>query len=600
MEPTESRFRMWIASLDQGLGQLILRAFIYFCVLAGIFGVYAWTQFRGLRDPAAMEYSQLARNLAQGRGFTTQCIRPLDMWYLESAGKKYDVAAFPDIRNAPAYPGVLACALALVRPSSGIELQSLYAPEKFVVVPLGILFSLLTGVFLFLLATRLFTGRIAVVSVLVFFLTESVMADSISGTALPMLTMLVTAVAYTALVAIQNRMSGRPTMGWFLPLTACALLAGVAFLAGYTALVVVPVVLVFIGASLDRDRWPAILVFLTFFMLLAVPWLIRNQVVSGSFFGSTPYTLLNHTYLYEGNELDQSLSPEIHNVRIASAMKVKLTRNLLGIYDMNLRTIGGGIIICFFLVSFFFRFDRQEADLFRWCVLLGVILMMVVAALCGGGAERMLNIFLPLVIVYGCALLFFLVEKAEFVEPGWETFLAGVLVLLTALPTAVRIAAAQPVRPYPPYSPMIAAYVGETMGKGEVLATDIPWATAWYGSRISVLLPQSIEDFTQLNGTRAKISGIYITTETANRPYADTFLGGPLSSWLPVINRKVPPDFPFKHATAFPSDGNDQIFLSDKSRWRDAAGKTSGQEQQKPAVTNEPAVTNAVAPNAGE
>lgn len=584
MEPLEDKIQSIVASFDQGIGQVLIKGFIYLCIFAGIFGIYAWSQFTGLKDPAAMEYSQLARNIAHGRGFSTQCIRPADAWYLDSNSKKYDPLHFPDIRNAPAYPAVLGGLLAVVRPSTSIAPKQLFGPEKKVVVPLGIFFSLVTGVFVYLLAQRLFTARIAIVAVLLYFLGGSVMTDSISGTPLPMLTMLATAVAYTAVAAVQNRMTGGSMAQWFGWLSACAALSGAAFLTGYSAFVLVPVVVVFIGASLDSERWPAILVFLMVFMLVAVPWTIRNKVVSGGFFGTAPYSMLNGTFLYEGDSFDRSLQPEIHNVKIARALKAKITDNLLKIYDNNLRTLGSGFVICFFLVSFFFKFDRPEADVFRWATLVGLVLAMLALALCGGESERLLNIFLPVVIIYGCALLFLLVEKFEFVETGWETFLAAVLVALTAIPMLVRIFLSYPAGTYPPYYQPFIGYVSSAVAQKDVLCTDVPWATAWYGNRASVLLPQTVEDFKTMNETKIKVAGIYLTTETGNKPYVDALVDGPWSSWLPVLNRKAPADFPFKHATALPPGSHDQLFLSDPSKWRHS--------DDKPAQTN--AATGAI------
>ena len=77
-----------ITSLDQGLGKSILRIALLLMLGAGIYCTYAWSQFRGLDDPQAMEYAQIARNLATGKGFTTQCIRPVDLWRPKQIGSQ--------------------------------------------------------------------------------------------------------------------------------------------------------------------------------------------------------------------------------------------------------------------------------------------------------------------------------------------------------------------------------------------------------------------------------------------------------------------------------------------------------------------------------
>src|SRR4051812_8389466 len=70
---------------------------------------------RNMAAPTAMDAAQLGRNIARGRGYTTQCIRPLSIYLIKEkhhqAGDK-DPARLngnhPDISNPPVYPVVLA------------------------------------------------------------------------------------------------------------------------------------------------------------------------------------------------------------------------------------------------------------------------------------------------------------------------------------------------------------------------------------------------------------------------------------------------------------------------------------------------------------
>ena len=61
-----------------------------------------------------METAQLARNLSEGRGYTTDSIRPLALYYLENAAmnrvsrSKILAQPVPDLSNAPIYPVLLA------------------------------------------------------------------------------------------------------------------------------------------------------------------------------------------------------------------------------------------------------------------------------------------------------------------------------------------------------------------------------------------------------------------------------------------------------------------------------------------------------------
>ena len=97
------------------------------------------------------------------------------------------------------------------------------------------------------------------------------------------------------------------------------------------------------------------------------------------------------------------------------------------------------------------------------------------------------------------------------------------------------------------------------------MCTDMPWATAWYGDRVSILLPKDIDDFYEINDYHQYISGMYITTITKNKPFVKQLLDGPEKSWLAVMSGRTPADFPLKQVVSL--NRQDQIFLSDRNRW---------------------------------
>ena len=68
----------------------------------------------------------------------------------------------------------------------------------------------------------------------------------------------------------------------------------------------------------------------------------------------------------------------------------------------------------------------------------------------------------------------------------------------------------------------------------EILYTDIPWATAWYGNRTSVLLPEDIDDVEKITNGWDKVGGVYLTSETVNRPVQTE------SSWRSLWLQKAP------------------------------------------------------------
>ena len=107
---------------EVGSGMRYVRvALAVLAVLLLIVG-YDLRAFRNMSTPEAMDAAQLARNLAQGKGYTTLFIRPFSMFLVKKhnlqtqgappAGKLADLAEIrnmhPDLANPPVYPVVLA------------------------------------------------------------------------------------------------------------------------------------------------------------------------------------------------------------------------------------------------------------------------------------------------------------------------------------------------------------------------------------------------------------------------------------------------------------------------------------------------------------
>src|SRR5256885_12502468 len=82
--PLFERVQDWIFRLDVGFGVQWFRLGLFCLLVLLIILLYNGTRFLGLRDREAMDTAQLARNLARGRGYVTQFVRPLDVWYLNS------------------------------------------------------------------------------------------------------------------------------------------------------------------------------------------------------------------------------------------------------------------------------------------------------------------------------------------------------------------------------------------------------------------------------------------------------------------------------------------------------------------------------------
>jgi len=571
MITVQNRVQEVINRFDQGFGLNLIRTILFSFFIGAVLAFYVFSQFRGLRDSEAMEYAELARNMADGKGLITRCIRPADLWQVKNiAGGKYDPGSQPDIRHPPLFPAILSICFMAVRPSSETPTDlSVFVPEKTVIMPVCMFFSLATGVLLYLTGKRLFGPGVGVVSVLVYFLTDAVLVHSISGTPVSLVMFLTTGAFYTALVASAGISGSRTAISWLIPFLASALFCALAFLAAYPMAVLAPVLAVFLSKRFMRWQWTAALAFLFVFLALISPWLIRNREVSGSVAGVTLNSMLAGPTFHEDGSLDRSLAHEFDPVRTIQALKIKLMSNLPTVYDLKLRTIGNGLVVCFFLVSFFSRFDGEEVNVFRWCLAATVILLLVLNALCSEGSGKSLDALLPMVVLYGTAFFFVMMTRVEYLEPSGQTAMIWAFVILAAIPAVLKMTGKRAEIPYPPYYPPFVSYVCRLLEPDETLCTDIPWATAWYGNRTSVLLPRSVDDFYEINESVVRLSGLYLAAGPGSTPRDNARAAARDRSWLPIMNGMIPSDFPLTHGFELPPGSHDQLFLTDRIRWRE-------------------------------
>lgn len=323
-----------IHKLEVGGGMKSFRWFLL--ILVGLLFIVGYNEraFKNLATQEAMDSGQLARNLAQGKGYTTFFIRPFSMFLLkrhalekQGAGSKTDggdlyriKGAHPDLANPPVYPCVLAGLMKLLafdyaataaKPfwSNGGAFCR-YQPD-FIISAFNQLLLLITVGMVYLLARRLFNPQVAVLSALLVFGTELFWRFSVSGLSTTLLMLLVLALAWT-LVLLEEEVR-EPRGGRLRPL-ALALLAGLLTgLGGLTrysfAWLILPVLLFIVLFAGQRRVLLALVGFLAF-AGVTTPWVVRNYGVSGTPFGTAGYSLLEMTGKFTEHRLERSLEPD--------------------------------------------------------------------------------------------------------------------------------------------------------------------------------------------------------------------------------------------------------------------------------------------------
>lgn len=569
-KPFETKIQDLVYNVDVGIGLRLIKTGLYCLGVLIIMLLYTATQFHGLKDAEAMDYGQLGRNLATRHQLITQCVRPVTMWGLieKTSAHNPRVNEHPDTLHPPLWPTLLAAGFRATRVSfANDNVGGVFPPEQWVVLPLCHLFTLLTGIMILLLGKRLFDRRIGLLAMSMYFLSDTVWSTSISGLGIPLATFLIATAVYAALVAVSRAQEKPPEKSWLFPLgisLACCVLA---FLTRYATIVIVPAIALFIGLSLKNRGWSRALMFIAVFLVGISPWLARNKIVSGGFLGMAPYTALIGTDSFPDDAFERSLSPKLAAATVIKDLQNKAVTNFAKYYGNDFRAVGEGLFICLFITAFFYRFVRTPVHLLRWCLALSMLLLLLLASFFGDATARLFVLFWPFIILYGFAFFFILLERLQLRIRLFSLSITTLFVVLGALPLILTMMPPRVGFPYPPYYPPLVMHVCKLLQPNEIMCTDMPWATAWYGSRTSLLVPGTIDEFYEINDYTKRISGIYFTTLTRNKPWVRNLLSGPERTWFPILEGRIPGDFPLTQG--FPLNNMDQIFLTDRVRWKE-------------------------------
>ena len=598
-QPFESTLQDLVYSVDAGLGLKIIRTSLFCLFVVGLIIIFTARQFRGFDTEAAMDYAQLGRNLAQSNRYITQCVRPVSIATVSAHSFDGDaqVDRHPELIKPPLYPAILAAnfkffnlvGIDLFPTSTAFQGIRIYPAEQWVIVPLHHFFTALSGLFLYLLGRKLFSHKIGLLSVSTYFLSEMVWLDSIRGTGMPILIFFVMGATYFALLAMINRRERKPLWNWMLYFCLSIGFSAAAFLTHYAALAIIPGLALFIWMMGSRTQRGGHLAFfyMALIFLIVSPWLLRNYQLSGSPLGLAPHTALIDSAKYPGDSMMRTLKPDFNLMSDIQVVKAKWAKNFNGLYENGFTSLGGGLLIAFFMVTFFYRFVRIHVHNLRWGIGLSMVLFFIVACCFDEETMRLYHIFWPFVILYGLAFFSILLDRLDISIQLYKLGLTTLVIVLTALPLIVTIfLSSAPGLPYPPYYAPFVMRVSELLKPTEVMCTDMPWATAWYGKRVSILLPKTLDDYYEINDYRKYISGLYITTLTKDRPFISSLLEGSEKTWFPITMGRLPPNFPLKQGFAL--NKQDQLFLTDTVRWgadqvqKQAEGGAQQQPQAQP------------------
>jgi hypothetical protein len=611
-----SGIQEWIYHWGEGAGARLVKFVLLLLAAVALAVVYDLRAYKCWSNPEAMEAAQVARNLAEGKGYVTQCIRPFSLHLLQKqVNARVDEAmrtlpadrqtwtaeqrarmealirpgqlaeTMPDITTPPVYPVVLSVFMKVAPfkyDLKGADNFLRFQPELLIGILNQLLFFLAVWM-VYCLARKLFDDGVAWMTALVLMGTELFWRVSLSGMSTMLLCVLFLGVVW-CLVWLASGAEEFASTAKLASLAAlCGLLLGLGALTRYSFICLVLPVVAYIGIFLGGRRVMLSLLVVLFMAAVVGPWMYRNYSLSGSYFGTAGYAVHEGSAVFPGTVLPRSLNPDFTHVN-AFDIPSKLVKGLRGMVVNDLPKLGGSWLSAFFLVGLLVPFKSPVISRLRIFLCLAVGLFTAVQALgetpfnAEAGetsSENLLLILAPLVFMYGVALFFTVLDQAR--AAVWEArplFVGGLVAMaiaplvLTLLPPRLHTSA------YPPYSPPIIQSVSHWMQPDELMVSDIPWAVAWYGHRTCVWLPlNSQADFAALNQQR-RVMAVYLTPQTIDNRFLTQWVQGENQGWGRfvtdcLLHHEAPTGFPLVkvYANLFP----EQLFLTDRERWNDPA-----------------------------
>jgi hypothetical protein len=337
--------------------------------------------------------------------------------------------------------------------------------------------------------------------------------------------------------------------------------------------------IIFLAIYFRRRIWlPAIV--LAVVAVLYVPWLLRNFVITGNPGGVAIYSVFDGIVHSEAGHM-RRLATDVGG-GLVTAFRNKMIANFSKEIGTLVGNFGWSVVALMFFPGLMHRFRRAETGMVRWLVLamwLGAMLGMSVYGVTSehGVAANELNLlFVPIMICYGLAFLFVLWNRLDFKFPFARLGFVIGLYLICALPMifnlpALAAGSRRSIR-YPPYLPPYISVLNDWMEPNEIIASDIPWAVAWYADRRSVWLPDTLETFNEFNdyGTLGgPVNGIYLTPVSGTQNTLADILKGEYKEWARFILHNVDLQKSPLRWVAMLGIEDECVFYGDRDRHKD-------------------------------
>lgn len=579
--------------LEADGGRRVVRGVLLALFAVSMATLYGSMNFQGLKDARPMEMAQSARVWAETGVFGTQCLRPAALsaekepaavilkGHLEDvsdetgAGTAWVDDGGPetihhDLMHPPLWPAALAAWFKVAgTPVPTSQNETWTFSGDWVPVVLNYLFVLLGAAMAGCVARRLFDERVATLTQVSFLLSNVVWRRATDGGEWSLAVFLGVAALAAGVRAAEPMESEREEWSRWTWAAAAALATAGAFLTRYACGFVAAGLFFLLGTARQPRSWLRACSYLAVTAAAVAPWVARNLAACGSPFGLLGYEMLDGTILYRDGILMRTPAPELASAAsLVTAVQLKMIANLRE-FAQGLPGWGGcGALLALFGAMYWHRLNRPVSKALRWCLLPAVAALAIGASMFSADSMNALLVLWPVAAAYGWAFLLLLLDRLQLESRIPAAMAVAAVTGLTALPTLLQVIPPKTGLTYPPYFHRYAGWVGSLMEDGEWLATDMPWATAWYAGRTSVLLPDSVDSFYEFHEKTHPFAMAYFTLLTFNRPWMRDLAApnAPEGDWYQILrDGRVPKDFPLPYGHFIV--GGDQFLLADRQRW---------------------------------
>jgi hypothetical protein len=601
------RIQEWIYKFEVGEGTRVIRLVLAVLALLALAAVYDLREYKNFSTAEAMDSAQVARNIAGGKGFTTLFVRPLSIHLVEQrqieiAQRTNDFALLksghPDLANPPVYPTLLAGLMKVLPFEWEIKAGtpfSRYQPEVLIALFNQALF-MVAIVLVFRLAGRLFDATVAWISALILAGTDLFWQFSVSGLSTLLLVVVFLGLFWCLVEMEQATREGQRGGRWWVMMAGLTgIIVGLGALTRYSFGWLILPVLGFFALFFGQRRALLCLAALVAFAAVVTPWLARNYNVSGTLFGTAGYAIVQNASA--GDRLERSLLPAIGDSVVHDCLQ-KLLLNTSGMLHDELPKLGGSVTTVFFLVGLMVPFVNVGLSRMRIFLIGSLAVLLVVQALGRThlsadspeiNSENLLVLPAPLIFIFGVGLYSLLLDRLELPFAQLRHLVTVGLVCAASAPLIILLL---PPREfpmvYPPYWPPWIQQFSRWMTEQELVMSDMPWATAWYGRRQSVWTTMNVQDaknhddFYTINDSKKPVRALYLTPLSMDARFFSQMLKGQDWAWGKfvvdslVLTNGLPRGFPLKHSPAGPYLNSGHVFLTDWPRWKEAARNERG------------------------